>query len=91
MIELKTPSIGDVKKKTSIGGAIKVGDRTIYPIIELSTLNGDKMRFFGAWISPFALVIVEPTQAYAISLTSETITLDQLIKKVPSLKRKIKL
>jgi uncharacterized spore protein YtfJ len=83
-------SIGEVKTDASVGEAIKIGDRTIYPVNQVSTLNRNGTGFFGVWISPLAIVVVEPTQKYAISLTSETITLDKLLEKAPSLKEKLR-
>ncbi len=82
-------SSGEVKTDTSVGEVLKIGDRTLYPVIQVSTLNRNGKGFFGVWISPLAIVVVEPTQKYAISLTSEAITLDQLLEKVPSLKEKL--
>jgi len=87
--ELELLSLDNITKETSIGGAITLGNRTIYPIIEVSTIIGKSKIFFGRWITPIALVIVELTQVYVFSLSSQTITLKQLIKKVPSLKKKM--
>ena len=48
------------------------------------------LDFFGVWISPLAIVVVEREQNYAIPLTEETITLGQILEMVPSLREKIK-
>lgn len=87
---MKTKFIEKVKTDTLIGEALKIGDRTLYPVIQVSTLNRKGQNFFGAWVSPLAMVVVEPTQEYAIPLTDETITLEQLLEMVPSLKEKMK-
>jgi hypothetical protein len=86
---LKTESIGEVQTYASVGEVLKISDRTLYPVFQVSTLNRNGKRFFGVWISPLALVVVEPTQKYAVSLTGEAVTLDRLLEKVPSLKEKL--
>jgi len=83
-------SIKEVKTETVIREALKIGDRTLYPVIQVLTLKTKGQNFFGAWISPLAIVVVEPTQEYVIPLTDETITLEQILEMVPSLKEKTK-
>ena len=89
-MRLKIKDLEDIRTDTVIKEAIKIGDRTIYPVIRVSTSGIDGQNFFGARISPIAIVVVEPTRDYVISLTDETITLDQLLEMVPSLKDKMK-
>lgn len=40
----------------------------------------------GCAISPIAVLVIEPADIYAISLTEEKITIDQLLAEAPSLK-----
>jgi hypothetical protein len=75
---------------TSVGEAIRVGDRTIYPMIQVSTLDGAARGYFVASMSLLAIVVVEPTRKYAFSLTGETVALDQFLEKIPALKKKLK-
>jgi len=84
---LKMRFIKEVKTETVVGEALKIGDRTLYPVIQVSTLNRKGKNFFG-WVSPLAIAVVEPTQKYVIPLTDETITLEQILEMVPSLKEK---
>ncbi|MCL4437370.1 MAG: hypothetical protein M1503_05190 [Thaumarchaeota archaeon] len=87
---MKISSIGQVETKTSIGKTLIVNDKTIYPVIQTSTLSGGAEKtVFGVWISPVALVVVEGTGNYIISLTDRKFTLDQLLGTTPALKEKI--
>ena len=89
-MRLEINDLEGIKTDIVMGGAIKVGDRTIYPVIRILTLGIDGQNFFGAWISPIAIVVAEPTRDYVISLTDETIALDRLLEMVPSLKDEMK-
>lgn len=99
-------TIKEVKTEIVVGEALKIGDRTLYPVIKVLTLNMEgptsaglfkpmvtsqgNLDFFAVWVSPIAIVVVEPAQNYAIPLTEETITLEQILEMVPSLREKIK-
>jgi len=80
----------DIRTNIVVGKPFKIGHRTFYPVVRMSTLNNEEQSFFGAWISPLAIVVVEPTQEYAIPVTDESITLQHLFEIVPSLKRTIR-
>lgn len=68
----------------SVGDPIEIAQRCIYPVARVLALKGGGC-ILGCTISPEALLIVEPAGAYAVSLTGEEITLDQLLEMVPSL------
>ena len=80
----------EAKTEKLVGESFKIGNRTFYPVMDVFTLSVDGKSFFTVCISPLAMVVVEKKQKYAISLTEETITLTELIEKVPSLKEKVK-
>ena len=83
-------SIGpDTNSWISVGDPIKIDQRDIYPVARVSALRGHKC-ILGCSISPAALLITEPERAYAISLTEEEISLDQLLAMAPSLKEILK-
>ena len=63
---------------------IEIDQRDIYPVAKISVSKGCRC-ILGCSLSPEALLIVEPARAYAVSLTGEEITLDQLLAMVPSL------
>ena len=87
---MKIGSIGEVETKTSIGKTFSVDGKTIYPVIQTSTLSGEGGKtVFAVWISPVAVVVVERTRRQVISLTDKAVTLDQLLETIPSLKEEI--
>ena len=69
----------------SVGDPIEIDQRDIYPVAKISALKGCGC-IMGCLISPEALLIVEPARAYAVSLTGEEITLDQLLAMAPSMR-----
>jgi hypothetical protein len=81
---MKTPLSSETETRISIGNAIEIYQRAIYPVAKTSILKrcGDLL---GCWITPLAVLIIDPDNAYAISLTEEEITLDQLLAMAPSL------
>ena len=80
---METPLSSEIETWISIGDAIEIYQRVIYPIARISVVKrcGDLL---GCWIAPLAVLITEPDNAYAISLTKEEITLDQLLAMAPS-------
>lgn len=69
----------------SVGDPIKIDQRCIYPVARVLALKGCGC-ILGCRISPEALLIVEPARAYAVSLTGQEITLDQLLAMASSIK-----
>jgi len=70
----------------SVKDPIEIDQRDIYPVAKISVSKGCGC-ILGCSVSPEALLIVEPAQAYAVSLTGEEITLDQLLAMAPSLRK----
>ena len=68
--------------ETKVGKPVKVLDRTIYPIIKSYVTIGK--NFVGIELFPIALVIQEPQDKYAISLTDEEINPEELFKMISS-------
>ncbi len=81
---METPLSSEIETRISIGDAIEIYQRVVYPVARISALKrcGDLL---GCWIEPIAILITEPDNAYAVSLTKEEITLDQLLAMAPSL------
>jgi len=75
---LETPRSCKIESWVSIGGAIEIDQRAIYPVARFSVVIrcGGLLAFV---ITPLAILITEQDSAYAISLTEEEITLDQLL------------
>ena len=70
----------------SVEDPIEIDQRDIYPVAKISVSRGCGC-ILGCSISPEALLIVEPARVYAVSLTGEEITLDQLLTMAPSLRK----
>ena len=64
----------NVKK---IGKIFEIGERTFYPVIEISTV--EMGTYFSEWISPVALVVVEPLKKYILPLTEEEVDSEEII------------
>ena len=81
---METPLSSEIETRISIGDAIEIYQRVVYPVARTSIIRkcGDLL---GCWIAPVAVLITELDNAYAVSLTKEEITLDQLLAMAPSL------
>ncbi|BAW32111.1 MAG TPA: hypothetical protein PLO64_05955 [Methanothermobacter sp.] len=69
-----------LKTDKIIGKPIKIDDRTLYPIIQISTIKNK--NFITAWIHPIAIVITEPTKKYIIQLTDEDIKTEEILEMI---------
>jgi uncharacterized spore protein YtfJ len=71
--------------ETIVGKPLHIGDRILYPIVQISKLKDDS-NFYGAWISPLAIVVVEAEDKYVLFLTDEDLDSDELLQMVSSIK-----
>jgi hypothetical protein len=81
---METPLSSEIENGISIGNAVEIYDKVIYPVARISVLRSCG-NLLCCWIAPIALLITEPNNFYAISLTNDEITLDQLLVMAPSL------
>jgi uncharacterized spore protein YtfJ len=81
---MEMPLSYEIETGISIGDAIEINQRVIYPVAKTSVLK-NRGNLLGCWIAPVALLITEQDNAYAISLTEEEITLDQILAIAPSI------
>ena len=58
------------KKKILKGEALKIGERIIYPMIQVSTFEFEDKFWFES-ITPIAIAVLENGEKYLISLTDE--------------------
>jgi hypothetical protein len=68
------------KNVKGIGKIFEIGERTFYPIIEVSTVEMDNI--FTESISPVAFVIVEPLKKYILPLTEDELDTEEIIELV---------
>lgn len=81
---MEMPLSYEIETGISIGDAIEINQRVIYPVARTSVLKNCG-KLLGCGIAPLALLITEPDNSYAISLTEEDITLDQILAIAPPL------
>ena len=67
-------------KKKKIGKKFEIGERTFYPVVEISTVDMDS--YFSESIFPVALVVFEPSKSYILPLTEEEVDADEIIELV---------
>ena len=63
-----------------------VGDRVFHLVTEVVTVRGSEGRVLSAFVSPVALLILEPHDRYAVSFTDKELTVEELLIRVPALK-----
>ena len=68
------------KKVKEVGKIFKIGERTFYPIIEISTVEMETS--FVESISPLAFVVVEPLKKYILPLTEDEFDTEEIIELV---------
>lgn len=72
-----------------VGEAIRIGDRSIRPVVRASAIYTSEGVMATALISPLALVVTEPTMEYCLDLTDLGLTLDLLMEMSPDLREMI--
>jgi hypothetical protein len=72
-MDLKLEEIEEIRAEKIVKGKpIKIGDRTIYPLIKVSTVEyGDKFTFES--ILPIAIGIIETENEYLIYLNDDAV------------------
>ena len=65
-----------LKKDIEVGKSIEIGERTIYPIVEVGKLKGPSYEFMS--IVPIALVVVEGENKYMFALNEKEVSSDLL-------------
>jgi hypothetical protein len=68
------------KKVKEVGKIFMIGERTFYPIIEISTVEMETS--FVESISPLAFVVVEPLKKYILPLTEDEVDTEEIIELV---------
>ena len=66
-----------VETKIRVDKEIKAGDRTLFTVARISIMKTQDGAILGIWLTPLAMLIVEPGQQYAISFTEEKLSVDE--------------
>jgi len=74
-----------VETEIRVAKELKAGDRSLYTVIRASFLK-DQGKIVGSWLTPLAVLIIEPGRQYAVSLTGERMPLEEIMELAPSLK-----
>ena len=75
------------KKQISIQNPLPVSGLNLVPVIEtsLNYWQGDNYISFLGIRQPVAVVVVSPSEKRAIRISGEEVSLDQLIREIPSI------
>jgi hypothetical protein len=74
---------------TEVSASFVVGERAFHVVAEVMTVRSAMGKIFATSVSPIALLILEPHDRYAVSLTDEELNVEELLMRVPALKGKI--
>ena len=87
-MELKMPELKLPKVKTEIlvCKEIEAGVRTIFTLVKISILATDDGNILGSWLKPQAFLIIEPGEQYAVSISGEQMSMEEILELAPSLK-----
>jgi hypothetical protein len=64
------------KKVKEVGKMFQIGERSFYPIIEISTVEMETS--FTESISPLAVVVIEPLKKYILPLTEDEVDSEEI-------------
>lgn len=83
MRDIKLPV---VETEFRVAKGMIAGNKTIYTVIKVSTLKAEDGKIMGSWLTPLAMLIIEPGRQYALSITGEKMPLEMILELAPSLK-----
>jgi hypothetical protein len=86
--EIKLPRF---ETEIRISGVVKAGDRIIYAVAKVSILKIEKEYIAGCWITPLALLIIEPGEQYAVSISGEEMDISEIMLLAPSMKEVVEI
>ena len=73
-----------IKPETStiIGKSLELGERTLYPVIRISTLKNDEGNIKAVWVIPIAIVVEEDSKQSLIPLSNENIDFHEIFREL---------
>ena len=83
MQDIKLPV---VETEFRVAKEMVAGNKTIYTVIKVSILKAEDGKIMGSWLTPLAMLIIEPGRQYALSITGEKMPLEMILELAPSLK-----
>ena len=87
-MELKMPEMKLPKIKTEIhvNQEMEAGVRTIFTVNRITNIATDDGNLLGSWLMPLAVLIIEPGEQYAFSVSGEQMSIEKILELAPSLK-----
>jgi len=83
MQDIKLPV---VETEFRVAKEMIAGNKTIYTVIKVSILKAEDGKIMGSWLTPLAMLFIEPGRQYALSITGEKMPLEMILELAPSLK-----
>lgn len=76
---------GGLQKKIVVGRRIQAGGRSLWPLMQALIWKRED-RVLIARVKPFALLIIEEGKEYALSLTGQPLTVQELLESAPEVR-----
>ena len=76
---------GGLVKKTFVGRRIQAGGRSLWPLMQVLIWEREE-KVLIAQVKPFALLIIEEGKEYALSLTGQPVTVQELLESAPEIR-----
>ncbi len=85
-MELPLPA---VETEITVAKMLQDGDRVLYLVSRVSLLRTEGGRIAAGWLTPLAVLIMEPDSQQALSMAGERMSLDEVLELAPSLREVI--
>jgi len=76
----------ETSRTTESRASFAVGERMFHVVTEVVTVKSATGTIFSVFVSPIALLVLEPHSCYVVTLTDEEFTLEELLVRAPELK-----
>ncbi|MDD1748287.1 MAG: hypothetical protein LUO89_00255 [Methanothrix sp.] len=72
--------LSGMQTQVRVGKEIKAGERAIWPVMRITTLNAGEDRILSIRIAPLAMLIIEPAGEYAVSFDGVPMKIEAIIE-----------
>ncbi len=69
-----------------VGKELLAESRMLYPLVRISILKMIDGKVLGCWLTPLAMLVIEPGEQYSVSLTEEEMNLETVLDLAPCLR-----
>ena len=74
-----------LKKETVLCSETRVGSRNLLLVARAYKWVPSGLNCGAVWVEPFAVVVIEESEKYVLSLANEPVTLEDLLLELPTL------